>query len=379
MIEQAHSTLGASSAHRWMECPGSVRLYQLVPETQGEPSIHAAEGTKAHELAADCLNHGIHPVGDDLEMVKAVDVYYNYVNSLEGDVRLVEERVDLSRLKPAPPVPMFGTADAIVWNKKQRRLHVVDFKYGKGVKVEVKDNPQLLYYALGAVLALRVRPETIRVAVVQPRADHRDGPIREHVYDWQELTDFKNKLLEAAALTAQPDAPVGPVGSHCRWCRAKPVCPAQERNLAEATQTDLDHFNPPPPDVLSVERLAYLLTLKPFVDQWFTESRNYVEAQLEQRQEVPGWKLVAKRAARKWEDEHKAAEFLQSRGISEREVFETKVISPAKAEKLLTDEDKEVLRNLVIKQSSGTTLVPDTDPRPSALPVITPHTFLENN
>lgn len=42
----AHSNLGASSAKRWMNCPGSNALIEHAPPEQS--SKYAAEGTAAH-------------------------------------------------------------------------------------------------------------------------------------------------------------------------------------------------------------------------------------------------------------------------------------------------------------------------------------------
>ena len=43
-----HSLLGASAAHRWLNCPGSFKLSQAAPHRPS--SIYAATGTLAHEF-----------------------------------------------------------------------------------------------------------------------------------------------------------------------------------------------------------------------------------------------------------------------------------------------------------------------------------------
>ena len=62
MADKPHAILGASSSHRWLACPGSIRLSAGMPNTG---SVYAEEGTAAHELAEKCLNLG-HDAADHL-------------------------------------------------------------------------------------------------------------------------------------------------------------------------------------------------------------------------------------------------------------------------------------------------------------------------
>ena len=57
-----HAALGASTAHRWMSCPGSV---QLAAGIEARPSTYAEEGATAHMLAKLCLDDG----GDALALI----------------------------------------------------------------------------------------------------------------------------------------------------------------------------------------------------------------------------------------------------------------------------------------------------------------------
>lgn len=48
MPPEKHALLGASSAHRWLHCPGSARLTENMPDNT---SIYAEAGRLAHEIA----------------------------------------------------------------------------------------------------------------------------------------------------------------------------------------------------------------------------------------------------------------------------------------------------------------------------------------
>jgi hypothetical protein len=85
-------------------------------------SEYAREGTAAHELAEMCLRQG-EPASDFLEqeiegfevtedMAEAVQVYVDAVLAeAKGNKLFIEQRFTLEALNP--PVPMFGTADAV--------------------------------------------------------------------------------------------------------------------------------------------------------------------------------------------------------------------------------------------------------------------------
>lgn len=383
-----HAALGGSSAHRWMECPGSVRLSEEVPDRP--TSEYAIEGSAAHELAEKCLVSGKHPdsfvdgeivVEDDgqehvvpvtEEMARAVSVYTEHVEErlAEGhDTFFVEMRVSLDRLDP--PAPMFGTADAVWWDDETRTLDMVDYKHGRGVVVEVEENPQLMYYALGAVLELGVKPDTLRTTIVQPRADHEDGPVRSWTFGWDELVAFKEKLMAAAEATTAPDAPVGPVGSHCRFCPAKAICPAQHDNALVVAQDSfevMEEDGPPPPDTLTRDQHLQILQVGPILEDFIREVRQHVKERMERGEEFPEYKLVQKRARRYWKDEDEARAWMEEQGI---DPDRKKTRSPYQAEQAAKElDDVEVPEEMWEKKSSGLKLVHESNPREAVTPAL---------
>ena len=159
-------------------------------------------------------------------MADGVQVYVDAVRAeLEpGDLLLVEQPFSLDQLRP--PGEMFGTADAVIYKPKLRRLLVFDLKYGAGVVVEAVGNPQGRYYGLGACMALADRPVSeVEIVIVQPRAPHPAGPIRRETISAFELVEWSADLLEAAERTLDPEAPLVP-GAWCRFCPAAGICPA---------------------------------------------------------------------------------------------------------------------------------------------------------
>jgi len=398
--EKAHSELGASVAKRWLECPGSVRLSRAIPG--GQKSVYAAEGTLAHLIAERSLTKGADPDmwvgmkytidGFELEvtedMADVVRVFVEHCRVLMGErnpgdtygrhtTHWVERRFNLAALNP--PAPMFGTADFVAYNADADELHVVDLKYGQGVVVEAEGNPQLRYYALGAVLSLPdIRPQLITMTIVQPRAGHPDGIIRSETITYDELIGFAGELIEAARKTFEPDAPLNP-GAHCRFCPAAGVCPAQRDQATALAQIEFDAvpaMQPRAPETLSNDELSKVLRIAPMVEDWLSAVRAQVQGRLERGEEVPNFKLVEKRATRKWKDEDETAQLLEARGHEDESVYQpSKLKSPAQIEKLLGKRDfAETLSAHVVKISSGYNVVPLDDPRP-AIALAAAHEF----
>lgn len=367
-----HASLGASSAYRWMACPGSVSLSANIPR---KDTAYSKEGTSAHALAELSYKASLDPsnwLGETVEgtvvtedMVEAVRVYVGFLAGLKRDGYdiAIETRFDLAKL--SPPAPMFGTSDCVGVHDGERRLVVGDYKHGAGVAVEVEGNPQLLYYALGALLSLgrERRVETVECVVIQPRAQHRDGPIRRWECGVDYLLDFATELVEAAQRTQRPDAELVS-GKHCRFCPAQPMCPALHKETQLIASSEFADKPLLDPRLLTPSQLGQVLERADIVEDWLRSVRQYVHQSLESGQDVPGWKLVPKRASRVWVSAAKTQQWLtEHMQFEPDEIFEMKLKSPAQIEKLVGK--KNLPAELFSSVSSGYTLAPASDPRPA--------------
>jgi hypothetical protein len=364
----AHSEFGASAAYRWMACPGSVSMSRGIANTS---SFYAEEGTAAHELgelaiktngaaAAYIGAKAGNGVEYTEEMAEAVQVYVDWARGmvLETDDWGLERRGSLERLHP--PAPMFGTADFVLYRRAEKLLVIGDYKHGQGVPVEVENNSQLRYYALAQLLGLPddAPCERVDAYIIQPRAPHADGPVRCESFRPGDLLDYATDLTEGVEAALAPDAALVP-GGHCRFCPALALCPAKRDAVLTAAQ---DEFNPPAlRDVrlLTAEQVGELLARAGELDNWVTALRAQAQTLLAAGQSVPGWKLVAKRAIRKWTCD---AETVAAR-LPGADVWEAPAIkSPAQIEKLVGK--KAFPADLVAAVSSGETLAPVADKRP---------------
>ena len=352
-----HARLSASGSHRWLLCPGSVRLEEPLPET---PSPYAEEGTRAHELAARCLLEGLdadHPAlaGWPVEMRGPVQSYLDAVRAEPG-ARKVEHRVDFSPWVPGG----FGTGDCIVLRDGEASLW--DYKHGQGVRVEAERNSQLMLYALGAHQdyghLYDVTAWTLHI--VQPRLDH-------HAH-WRvttaELLTWGEAVRGAAERALQDDAPLVPGAAQCRFCRAKALCRARaERNLATAREEFGRAY--PAPETLSVADLAALLSQLDEIEQWAKDVRAYALEQAECGVDLPRWKLVEGRAVRRWTEEAPAV--LRAAGLSDDQLYPRELLPLGAAEKLLGGKKKAapVVEACTTRPPGKPTLAPEDDPRPA--------------
>lgn len=382
-----HAILGASTAHRWLACPGSVHLISTLPGDRNEGSVYAREGTAAHTLAAWCLGEdrdAVERLGDKIdefevtdEMADGVQMYVDLVRANVGyDAAVyIEQTVSLDKLKP--PHEMFGTADAVIYRPGLRKLIVVDFKYGAGVVVEAVGNPQLRYYGLGAALTNSAHKfKTLELIICQPRAYHPDGRIRSETIGVDELIEWAPDLIDGARATDDPAAPLH-AGSHCQFCPALAGCPEVKRHALVTARLDFAE-EPPVPASLDPAEIATILDRAEIISDWLNAVRHYAHVEAESGRPIPGYKLVAKRGTRLWRDEAKTIATLRGRlKLVDDEVYTAKLRSPAQIEKLIGKGQAWAIEDLWQQVSSGTNLVRADTTLREALPPSAVRDFME--
>lgn len=379
VIDKPHSRLGASSAHRWMACPGSVRLTADLPNKTSE---HAALGTAAHEIGERALrtgrdvesyrgetifvdNPGKTPfrfeVDDD--MIDAVSVYVDLVREEAGD-NPVNVEVGFALRQDER---FFGTNDASVYLPEQRTLVVYDYKHGAGYMVDADDNPQLKYYALGAIMVCPHPVSEIELVIVQPRGQG------EAIKRWSttpfDLMDFGAELVAGAARVDDPNAPLA-TGAHCQFCDAAPVCPARREeaySTAGAMFDAEDNMTLPDPKDAAAFDLSQVLLRAERIRDWVSQVERYARERAEQGNPPTGFKLVEGRKLRAWNAGIDEADIVAtlSAYAPEKSLYTSKLVSPAQAEKLIGKEAYKAIEADVVHWKSGTTaLVPVSDRRP---------------
>lgn len=369
----AHSSLGASSSHRWMNCPGSNAFVEKLQEEgkvqKDESSDHAREGTAAHELCEICLDMDKDAwefIGDEVEgfpvtpeMVESVQMYVDHIRELGGE-QFYEVKFHLDHVHES----MFGTADAVVWNPSYR-LTVGDFKYGKGVWVDPEDNSQLMFYALGAVYHFGLQDSksdfVVDMTIIQPRCMRGDEPlIRTYSVPKAELLRWEKVLKAAVEATMKPEAPLV-CGDWCRWCRAKALCPRRDDEFhayaVEVFQDIPKELEFPSPVGLTNDQISKLLDAEKAFIGFFTGLREHAQELVEAGQGVPHYVLAPGRKTRSWKDPEKVKEAFKGR----KNIYTKQTLkSPAQLEKVVGEDEVapfvEVTQKQVLKRSKGISL-----------------------
>lgn len=377
----AHARLGGSFAHIFMHCPGAAAAAEPF---RRETSVYAAEGSVAHEVAELCLKGRGDPhdyVGEtfrhdgfsfvvNAEMAEAVRVYVDFVRQTFGrdpSAYEVEARVDLSFVKEG----MFGTADLIAFaegDDGQAQMWVCDYKHGKGVAVDIEDNEQLLYYALGALRRYHNKPvDEVVLSIIQPRHYSTEEAIRTWAVPVSYVEAYGIDLYVAAHSADADDAALNP-GRWCRFCPAAGVCPANRDAALRGLGIHFEEgvFILPQTQELNGEDIAAMLQDFPALKNWIRAVERLAEDQIRHGDGIPGYKLVETRARRQWKNEQQAKQALLGSGLDPDAVVKETLISPAQVEGLIgkSKAARAFLSPLVASVSSGTTIAPESDPRP---------------
>lgn len=381
--DKDHAEFSASGSHRWLSCPGSHELSKQAP-VQAE-SRYAAEGTQAHaclefllknrtRLDAAVISAGKRYTAD---MVKYAKEAVDWILGQEAGEILSETRVDSSLFTCNG---QFGTLDAAIV-REFGRLTVIDYKYGAGIPVDpaLEDgtaNSQLVYYALGLFIMYEGHNFTdVELVVIQPRAWHPSGETtRTHIMSVPELLSWKDTFRNGVMATSDPNAPLA-AGSWCKFCTAATICPELKDESLRAAQIEFDDDTGlmviPEALPVKIPNLGKVLTACDKLEAWIAVVRQHAQGLLERGEEVPGWKLVQKRATRKWKND--AAVITR---FGEKAYAPRKVLSPAQLEKTIKSAAEWTKANTTA-ESSGLTLVDSSDKRPAVNPAH--HDFLPEN
>jgi len=396
-MPQAHSKYGASSADRWLNCPGSVKLSEIVPPQPS--SVYAQEGTAAHKLGELCLMNNNNPsdyadqeitlddgskyfVNED--MVEAVTVYVDYVRSRAklGEL-FIETQFSLAFVHDE----MFGTNDACVYSDMLGMLEVIDYKHGAGIAVSPEENTQLAYYGLGAANVQDLHPDSqIKLTIFQPRA--AGEPIKSWVTTVGYLDKFAKVLKKGVEACQKETTTVyldpkhfkqekvitGDLnrGEWCRFCPAQTICPKFIEGLQEVAKAEFkdEEIILPEPDSLKPVDIKKVLDFAPVISSWLKAVESYAFNELERGQSIDGYKLVKKRANRKWfgDEDMIVRKLRDAMGVHPGDIgigliySELKLLSPAQIEKKKVD--KNLVASLCETPDNGNTIVPVSDKRP---------------
>ena len=364
--------LSPSAAHRWMNCTAAPLLEKDVEDVS---STFAEEGTLAHAYCAKKLKEflGLPVEGENQEIAQLNEQYHSgemdeYTDTYKTIVLekfnaarkhtkdaqlLVEVKLDFSRYIPEA----FGTSDAVII--ADGVMEVIDFKYGKGVKVSAVENPQMMIYALGAwdLFNFEYNIQKVRMTIVQPRIDN----LSEFEISVSDLINWAVDELRPKAKEAYAGGKQKP-GKWCQFCKVKASCKALANACVDAHRQNQD------PRLISKEDMERtILPLLSTFKTWLSGIEEYSLQQALDGVRYNGFKIVEGRSVRKITDPTAVMGLLDKEGFAkESYVKPTELRSITDLEKLIGKKRFGTLcADYINKPQGKPTLVPESDKRPA--------------
>lgn len=404
-MPEAHSKWSASGFKKIMLCPGSKVLEVGRPDNT---SIYAAEGTAAHELLEMVLT-GTTPaagyvgriiIADGFE-IEVTDEMAEYIQGVADRVKdyqgadgelFVEQKLYYADYIDVPREEGWGTGDVVILRGDE--IIVIDLKYGKGTWVDVKENPQLQLYGLGALDKFNgIAGDFTRVRLVidQPRISEKPSEwdtTVEAIEAWGRSTA---RSVVNTCKTAEGNADLKgdatwqetflrPGEDQCKFCKAKAVCPKLRADVAatvfEAEAATPEEFADAQLPYTGYEAqeadwLAACLNKVDLIEDWCKSLRAEADHRLLNGGTVPGYKVVAgKKGHRAWTDANEVEELFKSMRLKTEEMYSLKLITPTAAEKLakaktIGPRQWPKLQALITQADGKPHVAPDSDPRPA--------------
>lgn len=327
--ERTHGRYSPSQADRFFECPASVKMLAKVPPRPS--SVYAVRGTWAHEVIEHAIRSNIQ---DATEAVSSHDVHFA-TDFDRGDIAAIDTALDYIYEKRDELDLTYGDAvlcaetkiefnfadgeadghcDVFIYSRIGKLCYVIDYKHGAGVTKSVKGNRQVKQYGAGLAFGKNsplaglpdVMEWTFVMVIIQPRAFHIEGPIREDTLSAYDLRDYMIKLQDKIAECESDAAPLIAGEEQCYFCDARFNCPAYDKKaLTVASETfssvrDVSAPGLPDPRQFDAARLSYISTLLPMLKDWIKTFESYRDEQVLAGVQVAGWKVVETQARREW-------------------------------------------------------------------------------
>ena len=356
---ERHSILGASSAHRWLNCTASIKACEGLPDNT---STDAQKGTEVHELCAYELSKlirvwptGLEPekpnyiyTADDERNAKG---YAEYIRDLvtEDSAVMIEQKVDFSEYTAEGG---FGTADCIIINDTD--IHVVDYKNGVGVKVSAYKNPQMMLYALGAYATFKEVYEnikTVTMTIYQPNVEN----ISTYQVSIEELLSAAEEVFIPKAHEALEGRGEFKKGDWCRFCKAKGTCKKYSEEFMEILK-DFE-LQVGETQTLTEEEILTLLTYADDITAWLKDVKEYAFNCAKAGKKWEGFVIKPGRAVRKYIDEAEVAKKLKANGVEPYEHIDKIKTLTAIEKELGKKKVEELIGGLLMRVPGKETLV----------------------
>ena len=368
-----HYKYGGSTAQRTLACPPWRRVGANVPRGGDTGNEFADRGTLLHNamelLGTDetvkefkqleGMTYNDQVLTDEMidDIVKPTwEAYDKFAEDNDFSIEMFEQEVK-------DDDDIGGTVDILAANDDT--VFILDWKFGHHI-VSPVENAQALFYAMCArsdkqTAKLFKGRNKLVLGIIQPAYEEQGESV---IQTWEtsieRLNQFTNEFYNAIDTRAENDEPCS--GDHCKYCPAITVCPVKTGQARAAVMID--------PKSTDAAVLGQAMAMVEEVEEWCKAVKKQAHEQAELGLKINGFKLVAKRASRKWTDADAVAKLIKNaKLIKIEEGFDMVMKSPAQLEKVCKrkDIDFDKYAAYIESVSSGTTLAKDDDKRPELI------------
>lgn len=355
-----HSAVSPSKLHRYLKCPAAFTLENTMPE--GPSSPQAQEGTMLHGLTEravyEYLPRYILPTSSEMaEFLKCDIEHANLVHSCYEELLnvyephmewLVEHTVHLTYYG-ALLVQCSGTPDLILIDRQSKNLYVIDWKFGSFGPILVRDNPQLLAYAAGALTLLpkQMLDYSVQMIIAQPRLNHLDKTTMHAraIDQWVHYT-----LIPGVQEVLDSKAEVRPGAPQCDWCRFAVKCRGlKDFRLKQAQRL----FSLPLEQLTEAELIgAYREAeyVKSLASSAITRILDFVFDIKDKGGDVAGFKVIRGRGKQEWMLPEAELVDILAEHVDISTLYDPRFMSPAQAKKRLPKEVYEIIQKYIEKK-----------------------------
>lgn len=343
-----HAWRSPSKGDLWTTCTGGlafIRENQARIDALGRPesSEAASQGTLAHEYAEATVLASFHPMPAVAREYaeKAIDVRTKLSPDILKNAELYAQWVQ-EYLLVGPhggawglelSVPLWyepeskGTAD--FWAIEDGdTLLVLDYKSGRN-PVEIKNNIQITIYLIAifdSVKNFYPKLKKFKAGVLQP---FMDSEPKFWEFNLEELEHFRGLIGAAAKEVESPF-----LGHHklvvsdkaCRYCPAKPICPAQSERTAQMLEMVDDREM----GALDDDEIFAIFKASPGIRTFLDEVEDYVRDQPDAVLAKQGFEKKDGRRAYSWTTSDEASVAFALNNLFGIEPYEQKLKTPAK-------------------------------------------------
>lgn len=354
-----HLMHGGSVATRDFGCPGWHDVSKDLPKQTSSPA--ARKGSMHHMVQEHCRNTEDMPE-DCVGMVYKEDGHEHEFT--EDDLLLsniaynatekILDKYDIDEMEIEPFVQYIpdlsgGSIDLLCLSADGKTLVVVDYKFGRG-RVEVKESAQHGVYTISSradkkTADLWKKVKKIVFVIIQPQ-------LKGTTFLWETTPKFIDNFERRYKIALDSDEVVS--GPHCNWCPAAAICSVRRADVVGAIQLG----------ARAKKELQIGADILEEVEDWVASMKAELFTQLTRGTSIKGWKIVEKKASRKWYDPKAAEDELRKAKINPSIFTRTTILTaPQTATAFKKNNIKFDLDELVEIKSSGTTLAPEHDER----------------